>query len=653
MAKFGGASTPPPAPAPSIMDRIGGAAKAVGSFLTGNEQGFGNEMAASIGAPAAQTQADTLNAQHQATIHSAIALSQSLKAAGKDSSKTDAFIQEMQGQAPHQVSDVLPAVNDTNGQVLGNAGGVALDTLTAGTLAKGAKSFGLVKSATAAAEKATPTLASSIVGNIESKAPTTAQRLADAGKSYLKSAATYGGIGYGYDVANNLQQGKTGTDAVKPGAGTAIGAVLPGLPAAAKVAGVISKDAAPKIVNSLVKPLLKDFAYGKNPGRVIAEEGITGNNFDQLAKNIATRRGQIGEEIGSLTKQIDAQTGMGATAAGKPGKVLQLGDSLKPIDTAMKDAASTNNATLLSRLQQVKDALVHNLSLGTDKAGNPSIVKGEARNLNAAGFADAFDLKKMVGNMTRWTGNKSDDEAVNAALKQVYGQVHEKMDVAAQQLDPKAAARLTALNAKYADLTTAEVATKYRDKIEARQNLISAPMKAGAIAGVIAAPFTGGVSLTTGLVALGAAGLDKALGSVAVKTRVAAWLAKESPTVLDKFFAQHPQIASVIDNTFSKEMSLPNDQRGMIKNPFANATELHPEDRSLLNNYIDAVRLRGKPDAPALSERDYSSVESIFQKLGISLDQSEAGLAKQAELILNGQQDASALYRTGRKFKNE
>lgn len=80
---------------------------------------------------------------------------------------------------------------------------------------------------------------------------------------------------------------------------------------------------------------------------------------------------------------------------------------------------------------------------------------------------------------------------------------------------------------------------------------------------------------------------------------------------------------------------------------------LHPEDKSLLTDFIDYVRLGKAPEAPDISERSWRVIEDIFTRLGISLDSPLEKLAKYAEDLITGAKDSSILYKTGRKFKNE
>ena len=574
-----GMPTQPAAPTdqPSgFWGNLANGVKAVGGAVISSEKAFGQDIAGAIQGSSApdMTRSNQLDQQ-------LIAKRKAQQKAGQSTVRTDAALLT-KNQTPTN-KQLNPVLGKSNTQILGDAAGVALDVATAGTFAKGAQSFKAVKAATKAVVPA---------AQVAGEATGLGSKLAQVGKQYLKSTGKLAATGYGYDVANNLKDGKTGTEAATPGLGTAVGAALPVLPALSKTAGAFGKASAPKIVNSLVKPLLKDFAYGKNPGRAIAEEGITGNNLEHLSQNISNRRGEIGKEIGSLSSRLDATADTAAEAGGRGRQVLQLEGSLKPIDEAMQTAAKTNNSTLLNRLQQVKEALTDNLTLG-EADGAPTIVKGNPRNLDAANFAQAFDLKRQIGDMTQWTGNASDDKLVNGALKKIYGGVKEAINTTAANVDPQTAARLKVLNEKYADLTSAEVATKYRDKIDSRQNLVS--LKAGVAGGtaaLLAAPFTGGLSIPTVLIGLGAAGAEKALGSTAVKTRVAAWLAKESPSMIDKFYAQHPEVAQTVFKTFSKERKvvLPTAQeaqRGFVKLPGAKTPKIPKDDLATMSDFTD------------------------------------------------------------------
>jgi hypothetical protein len=85
------------------------------------------------------------------------------------------------------------------------------------------------------------------------------------------------------------------------------------------------------------------------------------------------------------------------------------------------------------------------------------------------------------------------------------------------------------------------VATKYRDVLQKRQNLVNLPGKIGLTGALVMAPFTGGIS--TIIAAVASVGIDKALSSPAFKTRLAAWLAKAPAAEKQKLFDAVPQLS--------------------------------------------------------------------------------------------------------------
>lgn len=352
-----------------------------------------------------------------------------------------------------------------------------------------------------------------------------------------KGASALGKIGAGalageaFDIASNLEEGKTGTEVLKPGAGTAIGAALPGAGVAKNVMVRFGEGQAPRIVNSLIKPLAKDFSYGKNPGRAVAEAKIVANNFDDLATKIRETRQTIGQEIGTIGRKLST----------KP--LVDIGDALSPLDEAMKTAASQNNPTLLQRLVNVKKAITHVLEPAVDEAGNIGIKEVGKRKLNGLTFGEARDILSSIGDITQFTGSVSDDKAVNSALKNVYGAVKEASLNAANQIDPKLASEFRKLTEKYADLSSAEIATKYRDKIVERSNLIGLnPTTAAIGSGLLTMIATGGAATPAILAGLAGGTLDKLATTPGFKTRLAALLSKKTPEEASALFKDIPAL---------------------------------------------------------------------------------------------------------------
>lgn len=296
----------------------------------------------------------------------------------------------------------------------------------------------------------------------------------------------------------SAQEGEVDQDAVVSG-------ILTGaIPFAGAVGGQISKSLgsglSARIINSLIKPLAKDFSYGKNPGRAVAEEGIIANSLDDLGSKIEKTLDTRVGELQQMLKSVD-----------DTGVKIDLRSTLKPIDAAITDAklAPRTNQAIISRLEAVRDDL-----LGLTDNGQGEMVA--TRNLSSAAPTEAVGFKRLVGKLTKFTGNASDDKEVNAALKKVYGNIKGQVE--------KVAPETKDLNERIADLISADTATKYRDVINQRQNLQRVGEGIAGIGG-FAAALSGGTAILPSLViGAGAAGLKKALSTPAAKTRMANWL---------------------------------------------------------------------------------------------------------------------------------
>lgn len=352
----------------------------------------------------------------------------------------------------------------------------------------------------------------SFVGDVASYVlPGSAAMKATKGASFLTKAAV---LGASDATMTTIRQGEFNRESVDS---AIISSVFPfaGKGLTTLKTSLLGKNAGAKVINSLIKPLLKDFSYGKNPGRAVAESGIVANNLDDLAIGIRNARQDIGEQISE--KIANTKT------------VYSVNDSMAALDDAIKEAQKSprTNSAIINRLQNLKDDL---LVVGED--GLPT------RKLDNLTAQEVFEIKKEVGDLTRWTGNASDDEIVNKALKNVYGNLKSKLD--------KTIPEIKELNEKYADLKSAEIATIYRDKIAARQNLISfSGTQLGTAAAVTSAVVSGGAVAPILIGATAAAGTE-ALKSPAVKTRVAAWLANASRNEIKDAFTQAPWLRGAI-----------------------------------------------------------------------------------------------------------
>lgn len=286
------------------------------------------------------------------------------------------------------------------------------------------------------------------------------------------------------------------------------------LPGAGMVAKGVGENLPGRIINSLIKPLQKDFAYGKNPGDTVAQLGITGNTMEDLIANIKNARQEAGNAIGQVISQAKSP--------------LQLSkeDTLKFLDEAINAANRTprTNATLLSRLDSVKADIVDNL------------------NSTGGTMQSAQDIKGLIGDLTKWTGAHSDDAVVNKALQKTYTSVRDQMDNGLKnELTPEQFAAYKQASDNYGNLMSAENAATHRDAISSRSDLISFGAKNSALlAGVGSAIATGGGSIPVVLAGLAGAGIDKAMASPAFKTRLAQLLSKLAPNEVGTFFDKIP-----------------------------------------------------------------------------------------------------------------
>lgn len=344
----------------------------------------------------------------------------------------------------------------------------------------------------------------------------------------LAVGPTLGGAMYGGGKA--MEEGKSGLQiagqtAMGAGFGKALGMIAGEPLLTGKTGQFIAKKVTPalkessaRIVNSLIKPLLKDFSYGKNPGLGVAQEGIVANNLDELANKISVARQNKGQEISAVLAKPQYQN-----------IKLDLSTAIAPIDEAMQTAATQNNQTLLNRLQDTKRAITQDLTLAMEN-GQPMIKSFGDKNLSSLTPAEATKIKTGIGDLTKWTGNISDDKLVNKALKQVYGNIKEKIGNAVPEIRP--------LNERYANLTSAEIATKYRDKIEQRQNLISLAPRIAGYTGALASLATGNPKLLMDSIAV--IGAEKIMNSTILKTRLAVGLNKLSASDLLKVGESYP-----------------------------------------------------------------------------------------------------------------
>lgn len=588
------------------------ALKNFGKGLIGSEIGLGQDIART--ADIQGKQSEEQRKQSESTINALLQHARALSPGDPRRTKLLEMANELGTGSVENINEANSSIS-TTGQVLGHAGGVALDIVSAGSygkLASGAKSGELL---TTARKVATPIVEQGV-------RKTLGQTLKTIGKETAIKTAEGAGLGYAYDVAGNLQQGEIGKEAFKPGLGTVIGGSIPVVIGGVRAGVAITKDAAPRFINSLIKPKQADFSYGKDPGRTVSEMGITGNNLKDFEHNITTAKNDIGQKLGDIYSspknaniRIDVSSDIAKIddaikEAAKGGKnnqtiVNQLqnikdsllyehgindsGDIVKSIPQPIKESilshvtsaeqileavqqrgktlSPTEMAELIDRVRiNAADQLVHQgqeaiaseiRNIDISKVRTPGALKKifldvvaegmPPRDLSTLNPQEAFEFKKIISEATQFTGRPSDDKKVNSILKEIYGGVKEKLNTNLSVNNPE----ITKLNQQFADLTSAELATRNRDMIVKRSNLISLPATEAAVGGaVISAIVSGGAAIPAILGGASALAVEKAFESPAVKTRVAAWLGNQTPGVISAFLAENPQIAPLMRRSF-------------------------------------------------------------------------------------------------------
>ncbi len=382
-----------------------------------------------------------------------------------------------------------------------------------------------------------------IPGGASEEAAMAAEKVVGAGTKLGKlagigaKAATEAGLFAGQTA---LQRGKIDKTV---GEAAAFGAAFPiagaALGAGAKAIKANTPEWAGKVINTLIQPLKKDFSFGKNPGMAVAKEGIVANSLDELATKIDASQKMIGQKLATTISSLPTDL------------KLSLKTALSPLDAAMEKAAKQNDQALVSRLAEAKQAIENKLSTIRLPDGTVKIVSGGARDLTNMTPQEAIDLKREIGSMTKWTGNITSDVSTNKALRQVYGTIKETINKAVDSVDPVLGKQMRDLNERYANLQSASVATKYRDVINQRKDLISILPKLSIGGGLI-------IGITTGHIApalegLGAAAIEKLASSPAVKTRLAAWLAGASAAEKASLFEKLPALKTAFERVFGKK----------------------------------------------------------------------------------------------------
>lgn len=341
------------------------------------------------------------------------------------------------------------------------------------------------------------------------------------GAEVAKPSATLGSV-LGETAKGGVGGGIAG--AAIPGAGVVgreglrvAGKVIqPATRAATQFASKTLGEAPARLLNSVIKPLEKEFRFGRDPGRTVVEERLVANTDDELAKAITVRKREVGDEIEKALTTPQASV-----------KKIDLRPAINTIDSEIEKAIRNGEQALVSRLRNIKDGLEFEF---VERGGQ--LVKSTPKNLIVSP-KDAQLVKRSIGEASKWTGQAFDNEA-NQARVRIYSSINDQINKAVPEVEK--------LNDRYGGLLSAEKSIERTMNVGRRQQL-------GSVGDIV----TGGI----GVGAFGPAGLLAIAGrrfmeSTAFKTRLAQFLSKLGqpeeivPKLLNATEAERGKILNVL-----------------------------------------------------------------------------------------------------------
>jgi len=206
------------------------------------------------------------------------------------------------------------------------------------------------------------------------------------------------------------------------------------------------------LMNSIIKPRHKEYMFGKNPGKGMAQEGISGMNIESLGNKVEQRLNQLSE----YSKQIRSLSENKI----KTVNLESMFEPLKELSTQFSKAKLTNKAHLDKISNIVKDL----------RSNIPKELSIKEMPLETA-----YGLKKVVENLQKWDVQTSADDMMNKALKKMYHNVDASIDITVPELK--------SVNSRMANLISAKSAIRNRMETLSKQdptaigNILSMPIK--------------------------------------------------------------------------------------------------------------------------------------------------------------------------------
>ena len=233
---------------------------------------------------------------------------------------------------------------------------------------------------------------------------------------------------------------------------------LKGLPPVKAVGKYVTETAPTRAIANLIRPTAADVKFGKEPARAILDEGIVGRDLRELGDKTYARLHEIGQQMDQLVRDQakDRQ------AKGLPPQTVDVSPALRPLVVAIVQATKAGDVGLYNRLMELRTELTGEYRQVQDpKTLNWSIERvGDRTDLKTMSPQDALEFKRVIGDRVRWTGTDPFENAANATLGKIYGNLKDEVN--------QAVPGLKELNEKYSNLVGAGKAIERRVPIEER-----------------------------------------------------------------------------------------------------------------------------------------------------------------------------------------
>jgi hypothetical protein len=272
------------------------------------------------------------------------------KQAGEDTTYLESQLTKSKVDSP-TIESIAPSVNKTNLQVAGEILGTALEASMGGTLS-GVKGIGLAPKIAQTAEQARAALTAY-------KALTFGQKAKSIGLTALKQIGVATPFGYGYDVSQNLQEGKTGGEALEPGWGTLFSTTIPIAIGGVRLAKAGVQAVTPGVVSNISgKPLgayeqLKTGNVQPQIGNVTPQSVLTDARKSASLYNDSIQNAFGGSKQTIIDKYTGSRIGLSETNAKTLSKVADRFGFSERLPQNLQNMSAKESMDLLAEINSI------------------------------------------------------------------------------------------------------------------------------------------------------------------------------------------------------------------------------------------------------------------------------------------------------------